>query len=211
MSIYEKSVNEYLEMAASRSPTPGGGSVSAVVAANAAAMVGMVARLTIGKKSYSQFEAQACEIADASSRLIDELKELTAADMVAFEALMLAWRMPADTDGLRASKREAMETATRHATNVPMRICTVCVEIAKLAGQLAPFGNKSAISDAGVAVNLAEGAMNACMLSVDINLPGIGDREFAATVVEERTRLMAEMGEIAAMAMAVVRHRMADA
>jgi len=50
MSIYEMTMNAYLDAAASRSPTPGGGSVSAVVGANAAAMVRMVANLTLGKK-----------------------------------------------------------------------------------------------------------------------------------------------------------------
>ena len=52
MSIYEKTLNDYLAVAASNCPTPGGGSVSAIVATNAAAMVSMVANLTMGKKGY---------------------------------------------------------------------------------------------------------------------------------------------------------------
>lgn len=50
MSIYEMTLNDYLLLVASKSPIPGGGSVSAVAAANAAAMISMVANLTLKKK-----------------------------------------------------------------------------------------------------------------------------------------------------------------
>lgn len=208
MSIYEKTLNEYLEVAASNSPTPGGGSVSAIVATNAAAMVSMVANLTLGKKGYEDHQDAAKRIADQAMALIAQLKELTARDMAAFDRFVKAWKMPSNTDEEKKAKADANEEAAQNATTVPMEICKVCLEIMKLARELAPFGNKSAISDVGVASYVAEGAMKAAMLSVDINLPGLKTREFADAMTKERARLFAEAEELKILALADVKKRL---
>lgn len=208
MSIYEKSLNDYLAVAASNSPTPGGGSVSAIVATNAAAMVSMVAELTKGKKGYEAHQEAATRIAAAAVTLIDQLKVLTARDMEAFDLFVKAWKMPGNTDEEKKAKADANEKAAQNATTVPMEICKVCLEIMKLALELAPFGNKSAISDVGVASLVAEGAMKACMLSVDINLPGLKTKEFADAMVKERARLFAEAEDLKILALADVKKRM---
>ena len=209
MSIYEKSLNDYLAVAASNSPTPGGGSVSAIVATNAAAMVSMVAELTKGKKGYEDHQEAATRIAASAVELIEKLKVLTARDMEAFDLFVKAWKMPSTNDDEKKAKADANEKAAQNATNVPMDICRVCLDIMKLACELAPFGNKSAISDVGVASIVAEGAMKACMLSVDINLPGLKDRSFADTMVKERARLFAEAEDLKILALADVKKRMA--
>jgi methenyltetrahydrofolate cyclohydrolase len=208
MSIYEKTLNEYLEVAASKSPTPGGGSVSAVVATNAAAMVSMVANLTLGKKGYEAVEGQAKEILDGATQAIIDLKALTARDMQAFDIFMTAWRMPADTDEQKRAKNEAMEKAAQNASTIPLEICKVCLDIVKLAAQLAPIGNKGAISDVGVGAYVAEAALRAAMLSVDINLPSIKDAAFRENLVAERARLFTEAEELKVLALADVKKRL---
>ncbi len=208
MSIYEKSVNEYLEVAASKSPTPGGGSVSAVVATNAAAMVSMVANLTLGKKGYDEVQGLAQETADACAAIIAKLKDLTAKDMESFEIFMKAWRMPGDTPEQKKAKDEAMEKAAQNASQVPLDICKQCLEILKFAAKLAPVGNKGAISDVGVGAYVAEAAMKACMLSVDINLPSIKTESFKSMLVSERARLFTEAEELKLLALADVKKRL---
>lgn len=208
MSIYEKTMNEYLEVAASKSPTPGGGSVSAVVATNAAAMVSMVANLTLGKKGYEAVEAQVKEILEGTTQALIDLKALTARDMQAFDIFMTAWRMPSDSDEQKKAKNEAMEKAAQNASTVPLEICKVCLDILKLAAKLAPIGNKGAISDVGVGAYVAEAALKACMLSVDINLPSIQTESFKANLVSERARLFAEAEELKLLALADVKKRL---
>jgi formiminotetrahydrofolate cyclodeaminase len=208
MSFYEMSVNEYLEVAASKSATPGGGSVSAVVATNAAAMVSMVANLSLGKKGYEDVQEEAQQVADAAVQIIEELKELTARDMAAFDIFVTAWKMPSDTDEEKAAKAKANEDAAQNASTVPMEIAKACLEVMKLAKQMAPWGNKSAISDVGVAAYVAEGAMKAAMLSVDINLPGLKTKAFADNLVAERARLFAEAEELKIHALCEVKKRM---
>jgi formiminotetrahydrofolate cyclodeaminase len=208
MSIYEKSLNDYLALAASSSPTPGGGSVSAIVATNAAAMVSMVANLTLGKKGYEAHQEASRRIAEQAVALIEQLKGLTARDMEAFDRFVKAWKLPATTDAEKRSKADANEQAAQNATTVPMEICRACLEIMKLARELAPFGNKSAISDVGVAAYVAEAALKAAMLSVDINLPGLKTRDFADAMTKERARLFAEAEELKILALAEVKKRL---
>lgn len=164
MNIYEMTLNEYLDIAASKSPTPGGGSVSAVVAANAAAMVSMVANLTLGKKAYESVQEDIMSILDAVGSIMNDIKALTEKDILAFQGFMDAWRLPSSTDDEKSIKKEAMEKAARNASSVPLDLCRACLDILTQVLRLAPIGNKSAISDVGVAVYLAEAAINAAML-----------------------------------------------
>jgi len=208
MSIYEKSLNDYLEVASSNSPTPGGGSVSAITATNAAAMVSMVCNLTIGKKGYDDVQDNIKEILVKSTALIEKLKEQTTLDMSCFDAFMGALRLPKDTDEQKETRKEALQQAYKKATDVPMSICELCLEIVRLANELAPIGNKGAISDVGVGALIAEAALRACMLSVDINLPGIKDTAYVEDVRARRAMMISEADELKDMAVAKVRERL---
>lgn len=209
MSLYDKTLNEYLEVASSSSPTPGGGSVSAVVATSAAAMVCMVANLTIGKKGYEECWDSAKAILEDAKKCIESLKELTAKDMEAFETYMSAFRMPKDTEEQKKARKEAIQREAKNATIIPLSIAKVCHTILVLAEKLAHFGNKGAISDVGVAAYIAEGALRAAMFSVDINLPTIEDQDFVKEVTQERCCLFATGEELKEKAVVKVRERMA--
>ena len=208
MSIYEKTINEYLEVAGSKSPTPGGGSVSAVTATNAAAMVSMVANLTLGKKGYDEAQDEAARALEGATDALGKLKSLTARDMAAFDTFMTAWRMKSGTQEEKEAKAEAMETAAQNASTVPLEICKVCLEIIHLAVALAPVGNRTAISDVGVAIYVAEAALRAAMLSVDINLPGLKTQSFIDDLKAERARLIVEADELKTQGLATVKSRL---
>ena len=206
--LFDQSLNEFIEKAASNSPTPGGGNVSAVVGILAASMVSMVANLTIGKKGYEEVQDEAKKAADDLKRIIENLKELTAKDMAVFSKFMDALRMPKDTDEQKAKRTEAMQAAAKEATEVPMEICRKCLEVLKIAVPLASYGNKGAISDVGVGAYVAEAALRAAMLSVDINLPGIKDAAFVEKYKNERRQLFADADEMKLMAVAKVKERL---
>ena len=209
VDLYAKSLNEYLDMAASKSPTPGGGSVSAVTATNAAAMVSMVANLTIGKKGYDSAQEQSKRIAGEAVGLIGELKGLTAQDMAAFDTFMAAWRMSSATPEEKESKARAMEDAAQGASRAPLGICRACLRILVLARELAPIGNKTAVSDVGVALYIGDAALRAAMLSVDINLPLIKNAAVAAELRAERERLLADAGSLTSSGLEIVKSRLA--
>jgi formiminotetrahydrofolate cyclodeaminase len=208
MNIYELTVNDYLDAASSKSSTPGGGSVSAVVAANASAMVSMVANLTLGKKGYDDVQDVVRSILEVMNQNMTDIKVLTEKDMQAFQNFMVAWRLPSATEEEKSAKSLAMEKAAQNASSVPLELCSACIEVLRQAARLAPIGNKTAISDVGVAAYLAEAALNAAMLSVDINLPMIGDEAFKERLLTEKARLLLEAEELKSAALSDVRKRL---
>ncbi len=208
MNIYELTLNEYLDAASSKSSTPGGGSVSAVVAANASAMVSMVANLTLCKKGYEDVQDVVGSILEVMSKNMTNIKELTQKDMQVFQSFMEAWRLPSATEEEKSGKSIAMEKAAQNASTVPLELCSACIEILRQACRLAPIGNKTAISDVGVGAYLAEAALNAAMLSVDINLPMIREEAFKEKLLMEKKRLLAEAEELKSEAVAEVRKRL---
>jgi len=62
MKLADLTVADFTQTMASDAPAPGGGSVSALCAANGAALCAMVARLTQGKKKYVEFDGLMAEL-----------------------------------------------------------------------------------------------------------------------------------------------------
>ena len=54
MKLYDLSINEFLSRVDSATPTPGGGSVAALVISQGISLVRMVGHLTIGKKKFNE-------------------------------------------------------------------------------------------------------------------------------------------------------------
>lgn len=205
---YEKTINEFLVEAASASPTPGGGNISAVVSSLGASMISMVGNLTINKKGYEQYHSQAQEIVDTVMKDIEELKELTRKDMAAFNDYMKCFRMANNTAEEKEARNQAIQTAAKKATIVPLSICRVCLYLLEQAEVLSHFGNKMAISDVGVGAYICEASLRACMLSVDINIPTIKDDEFVNQVLKERAWLFQKAEALKNRAISKVTERM---
>ena len=205
---FDKSYREILEEAASSSPTPGGGNVSAMVACMGNAMVSMVANLTSGKEKYAEYQSQVDALLAKSKSIMSRLEELAYADMQEFGKFMAAIKMPKETDEEKQARSAAMEEASKTATDVPMDIAATCVEIIELAVDLAAYGNKGAISDVGVGAYIAEASMEGALLSADINLGGIKDQEYVKNAVAKRDRLRQKAQELRAKAVEAVKERM---
>ncbi len=169
-----------LERLAEGTPTPGGGSAAAHMAATSAALVAMVARLTIGKEKYAQVEERMQAIAAAADEKRAWLEEAVARDAEAFEAVMDALRMPKSTDQQKAVREEAIERATRGAAEVPLEVAGESIELLNLAVEVAETGNVNAATDAGAAGAMARAAIQAAALNVRVNAQSASDREAAA-------------------------------
>ncbi len=207
--IYDQSINNFLTQAIAPTHTPGGANVSAVAATLACSMVAMVASLTIGKKAYAAVEREAREVLAECQHLIERLKELTHQDMAAFDDYMAAYRMPKDTEAQLAAKQAALEQAAQNATFVPLGICQACLEVIAQAHKVVRFGNKMAISDAGVGATLGLGALRSAMLSVEANLPVITNREYVQNAQDTRARLLTQGDELCAATLVKIRERVA--
>ncbi|MHB1042168.1 MAG: cyclodeaminase/cyclohydrolase family protein [Eubacteriales bacterium] len=206
--FFNKSLRDVIAVAASNEPTPGGGSVSAMVACFGVAMTAMVCNLTVGKEKFRDVEPQVQEILDTAKGLLKKLEELVDADMVDFNSFMATFRMPKNTDEEKAARNAAMQKALKSATDTPMDIARVCLKALEITDKLAPIGNKMAISDAGVAAVVAEASLNGVLLSADINIPMIKDEEYVKKVVAEKEQMVAEARRLKDKAFAVVQERL---
>lgn len=177
MKLTELSVEQFLAETASSSPAPGGGSVSALAGALAAALVGMVANLTQGEKFADREKRMQTAAADAQE-LCKELKESVQKDTESFDGYMAALRLPKDTQEQKESRRQAMQEALKQAAQVPLETAERAARVFPLARLALEEGNPNAESDALVSAMLARTAVLGALFNVSINLGGIKDESF---------------------------------
>ena len=206
--VWQWTTEEFLTVSASSSPTPGGGSVSAYVGALAASMTCMVANLTIGKEKFKDVEPQVKEILAQAEGVLSDLKTGLSQDIAEFSNFMAALKLPKNTDEEKAQRTAKMQEVLVSATDTPLTIAQNCFKVLQLAKEIAPIGNKGAISDVGVSAYLAESALKAAMFSVDINLPQVKDEGYKEKVLAERARLFEQAAVLCAETVAIVQSRL---
>ncbi|NPV58205.1 MAG: cyclodeaminase/cyclohydrolase family protein [Actinobacteria bacterium] len=192
----EKPMIVFLDKLASRSPEPGGGSVSALVGALGAALVSMVGNLTLGKEKYADVQDQVEELLKSSEKARDQLQGLIQKDTEVYADVSAAFKMPRDTEEQKAERAARVQEALKLATEVPFEIAEKCLEVARLSETAAEIGNVGAVSDAGVAVLLAEAAAQSAALNVKININGIEDVAFCEGKWSRIQEILEETAEL---------------
>ncbi len=167
-----RSLDGWIDELAGGAPTPGGGSAAALAGTLAAALVAMVARLTIGKKAYAGVDAQAREILAEAEQLRGELRRLVDEDAAAYAGVGQAYKIP-KADPRRA---QAIDDALLAAARPPADVVKHGRRLLALAQTIEHIGNKNAVSDARVAAMLAKTAIDAASENVRVNLAGMSDQ-----------------------------------
>lgn len=198
-------VGDLLDQVADPAPTPGGGSVAAFGGALAAALVQMVAGLTIGKKKYAVAEPAMKEIRSRALDARARLLSLTRRDSEAFESVLAAGRMPKASPEAEEARARALREASLTAARVPLETAGLACEVGELARQVAEMGNPNAVSDAGSAAWLARAAGESALLNVQINLQSLApgaDRDSVANEARAVARRLATVADAASAAVA---------
>ena len=189
------SIVTFLDDLASERPTPGGGGAAAVCGAIGAALVSMVANLTIGKKNYEAVREDLEAVNAKAEVLRAELIRAIEEDAAAFNSVMAAYGLPRATDEEKAKRAASIQTALKDATLAPLRAVKACFEVMRLSAAAAEKGNLNVISDAGVAVLAANAGLRSAALNVFINAKAIKDRDFAGKQIAEVNALLAQAAE----------------
>ena len=174
----DQPLRHFMDKLASKSPEPGGGSVAALTGALGAALVSMVSNLTLGKEKYKDVQTQIEALLKESEKLRSDMQDLIQKDTEAYGALSQVYAMPKNTDAEKAARTAAMQQALKKACQVPLEIGIKSLEVAKLAERAADIGTVAAVSDAGVAVLLAQACAQAAALNVKINVNSIKDETY---------------------------------
>lgn len=161
--MLEKGLSTFLDEVAAKTSTPGGGGVSSISIALAAALAGMTARF-----SEKKLGDEAVRLATRADELREEVAALAQADADAYGAYVEARRLPEDDP----ERSQALEEAEGHAVGVPLRIAEIGAEVARLAVDLAKRGNPNLAGDAYTAGVLAEAGTRAAANLVVVNLGG---------------------------------------
>ena len=208
---------EFVDELSSDSPAPGGGSVAALCAAQAAGLTAMVGNLTVGKKGYAKAQDRVKEIAEEAQALKDFFLDAIDADTDAFNRIMDCFGLPKKTAAQQKARDLAIAEATRGATRVPFSVLEKVPAILDLAAEIAGIGNQNSLSDSGVAVLTALAGAEGAYYNGLINLAGLADMDQSGepTYLDETRKaavaLMGTCEEKAAAARGSIREQLESA
>lgn len=173
-------VEDFIQITSSDAPAPGGGSISALAGALAAALAEMVARLTVGREKYAASEEEMQRVIREAQAIRLELTEAIDKDSASFNQYMEALSLPKSTEEEKAVRRAAMQEGLKAAARVPLAVAEAAVRVLPLAELAVTRGNTNAVTDGLVATMMARSAVLGALFNVKINLSSIHDEEFVA-------------------------------
>lgn len=187
--FYERSITRFLSDLSSGEPVPGGGAGAALAGATGAALISMVANLTLGREKYASSADVMRATLERAEKWREELLDLLQADTQAYTGVISAYRLPRASDEEKRARRDAIQRALINACDVPLRTARVCAKLIALGPAAAAKGNPNAVSDAGVGVLLALAAFESGAQNVEINLVSIKDQTFVKSARSELAEL----------------------
>lgn len=201
------SIGEFLAALGSQKPTPGGGTAAAVSGAMGAALVEMVAALTLSKEKFAGVHPAVEAIGEAACVARAEMLLLSREDAEAYERVVAARRLPKETEQEKTARARAIAEGNRAATQVPRRAAQVAARLLAALPELVEKGNPSAVSDAGTAALLLEACVEGALLNVGINLPGVKDAGFVEQTQREMAELQSEVQRLRSKVLEAVRKK----
>jgi len=175
----------FADETASESPAPGGGSISAYMGAMGAALGTMVANLSSHKRGWDDRWEEFSDWADKGMYYVKALNKMVDEDTRSFNRVMDAFALPKNNDDEKKDRKEAIQSATRYATEVPFRVMQLALESMDVLESMAKIGNPNSVSDAGVGALAARSAVLGAFLNVKINARDLNDRVFAEGILKQ--------------------------
>ena len=170
---------------ASESPAPGGGSVSAYIAALGVSLATMVANLSSHKAGWDERWQEFSTWAEKGQKLKEELLYLVDEDTRAFNKIMDAFTLAKSTEQEKLFRSSAIQDATRYAIEVPFRTMQKAFESFEIIAAMVETGNPNSVTDAGVGALCARAAVIGAYLNVKVNGTGFKDKVFLNQIMKQ--------------------------
>lgn len=184
----DEKISDFLDRLADRVPAPGGGASAALHAAQAAALLGMVARYSTGEK-YAAHRQDIERIITETDELRVVTLRLAEDDAAAFTAVTDAYKLPKDSEKATAARSAAIADALIGAARPPAEVIAAALVAVEFAERLLPIGNRNVISDVAAAAEAARAAATTARVNVEINLGGIKDAAVRAELAAEAAKV----------------------
>lgn len=197
MKLVKMQINDFIAVLGSDTPAPGGGSASALAAAQGIALTKMVTELTIGKKKYAEFEDEIELLQKKAKSLQEGLLRAIDEDTEAFNQVSAVFGLPKTTEEEKKARREAMQSALKGAAVTPFSMMEKIVDALKVTQAAVGKSNTNAASDLGVAALNLKAALQGAWLNVLINLASIKDEMFVRQYRKAGESLVEEGSKIA--------------
>lgn len=204
----EITLSEFLNAIASGTATPGGGSVSALAGTLGAALIEMVANLTLRKKGFEAQEAEINKVGEEAHSYREALTATIVQDMNAYQSVMSAYLLPKATEEEKKKRREEIQRALKKAADPPLFTAATSLKLLKLCQKAVEKGNPNAITDAAVGALLADAALQGGVFNVLINLSALEDEDTVKRMKRELKRLEQEGDKMKEKIIARVKEKM---
>jgi len=181
--LVSMNLSDFADETASESPAPGGGSIAAYIGALGVSLATMVANLSSHKKGWDERWEEFSNWAEKGQQYKNELVRLVDADTRAFNQIMDAFALPRSTDEEKATRKKAIQEATKKAIEIPFAVMQNAYGSMEVIRAMAETGNPNSISDAGVGALCARSAVMGAFMNVRINAAGYDDKDFVKDVV----------------------------
>ncbi|MDP1745935.1 MAG: glutamate formimidoyltransferase [Bacteroidota bacterium] len=183
--LIKMNLTEFADETASESPAPGGGSIAAYIGSLGISLGTMVANLSSHKPGWDDRWKEFSDWAEKGQFYKNELLKLVDEDTKAFNKILTAFGMPKSTDEEKKSRAQAIEDATKYATEIPFKVMELAGASMEIIKKMAEIGNPNSISDAGVGALCARSAVIGAYLNVKINARDLTDKDFAAQLISK--------------------------
>jgi formiminotetrahydrofolate cyclodeaminase len=203
-NMRDETIGQFLTQLAARTSAPGGGAAAALHAAQAAALIGMVARYSDGPRHD---HAAVGRIRAAADGLIDEALGLAEADAAAFSKVTDAYQLPKATEEDREKRSAAIAEALTGAARPPADLMAAAERLTGLTEEMLPAANRNVISDLAAAAAAITAAAVTARVNIEANLSGIRDEDIRAGLGEV-AELADEVTDRAARLIDAVRQEM---
>jgi formiminotetrahydrofolate cyclodeaminase len=172
----DETIAQFLNQLAARVPAPGGGAAAALHAAQAAALLAMVARYSDGPKFDSHRDLIRRVLTEADA-LVGDALTLAEDDTKAFGAVAEAYKLPKDTEEDKRARSAAIAAALGGAARPPAEVVLAALRLAQLSEELLPVANRNVLTDVAAAAEAARAAGVTGAINIEVNLRGIRDTE----------------------------------
>lgn len=183
--LIKMNLTEFADETASESPAPGGGSIAAYIGSLGISLGTMVANLSSHKPGWDDRWKEFSDWAEKGQFYKNELLKLVDEDTKAFNKILTAFGMPKSSAEEKISRAQAIEDATKYATEIPFKVMELAGASMEIIKKMAEIGNPNSISDAGVGALCARSAVIGAYLNVKINARDLTDKDFASQLISK--------------------------